>query len=75
MKTIELEILTSAFQIELDVSQFVLVYSEDEDDIYTMICYWNNEEQFLQDPFTDENAKPKGKVIGWSQIPYYDPKS
>jgi hypothetical protein len=75
MKTIELEILTTAFQIELDVSQFVLVYSQDEDDIYTMICYWNHEEQFLQDPFTDQNAQPNGKVIGWSQIPYYDPES
>jgi hypothetical protein len=71
---IEIPVLSTAFQIELDSSQFILVYSTDEDDIYTMICYWTHEEQFLENPFTNENALPKGRVLGWSKIPYYDPE-
>ena len=72
MITIELEVSTNAFQIELNDSQFILVYSKDDEDVYTLICWFDFENQQLEDAITLEPADYKGKMIGWSKIPYYN---
>lgn len=72
MEKIELEVYKTALQIELDESDFVIVFSKDGDDYYKMIAFWDKENQQLQDILdTQSPAIYNGKMIGWSKIPFY----
>jgi len=78
MKTIELEIRTTAFQMEMEESGFVIVYFTDhygeDPDFYRSVLWWDEEDQQLQDPFTLEAFYPESKMIGWSMIPFFCPE-
>ena len=73
IKTIQLEVFTTAFQIEMNQSDFVIVYSRDtENNYYKKICLWNHFEQQLQEIKDFKTpAIIHGKIIGWSKIPYF----
>lgn len=77
MKKIEVEVFTTAFQMEMDESGFVIVYfmNDREDlDFYRYVLWWDDDEQQLQDPFTLEAFYPEYKMTGWSMIPFYSPE-
>jgi hypothetical protein len=73
MKTIELEVLTTAIEIEMDENDFVLIFSEDEDSDYRAVVWWDNESKVLECPFTSNRFVCRGKMIGWAKIPFYYP--
>lgn len=73
MKTIELEVLTTAFQIEMDSSDYVIVYSKSEEDVYSQVFWWNHEMNTIEDTFDQTPAEITGKMTGWSKVPFYNP--
>jgi len=72
MKKIEIEVFTEAFQIKMDYSYWVIIYSEDDESNMRAVVWYDHEKQELQDGLMD--FKPfiiEGKMIGWSQIPFF----
>ena len=73
MNKIELEVLTTAFQIEMEKSWWVIVWSESEDQDHKAVFWWNHEKKQLQDSLNDfDAAEIVGKMIGWAKIPFID---
>ena len=70
MKKLEIEVFKTAFQIELEESEWVFLYVFKETRIYTQIAFWNHEDQNLES-FDGTNCQIDGKMVGWSKMPLY----
>jgi hypothetical protein len=69
-KFVKVEILKTAFQIELDSSQFVILFSKDDDNIYRLVSWYDHESGTLKDPFNGNYSQVYGTITGWAKIPY-----
>jgi len=70
--TIKVEVFTTAFQIELDHSQFVILFSKDEENIYRLVSWYDHELGTLKDPFNGNYSEVHGIMTGWAKIPFDD---
>jgi len=74
MEKIEIEILTTAFQIKMYCSYWVIIYAvSEENEKLSYVAWYDFDIQELQDPCNNfEKLIISGKMIGWSEIPFLD---